>query len=135
MESIKVMIVDDNHIDRAILGYQLKSIGIVDIVEKEDGLQALEYFSDIQINNTPENIPLIIFLDINMPNLDGFGFLKQFNQLRAHVNLAACSVIMLSSSESKEDTDKYNQFELISRYLVKGKIDCDELECLLKDIT
>lgn len=123
MKSINVLIVDDSELDRYILRRQLTALGVENIVEKNDGSTALAYLEDYDRNYRlfPGKFPpLIIFLDINMPNVDGFDFLEAFAKIRMQFDLRSCVVAMYSSSERSEDKERAMKYEFVSRYLVKG---------------
>ena len=64
----RVLIVDDNEEARALLRLYLKRLD-VQVSEAEDGLKALDALRDGR--------PHLILLDLDMPNLDGFGFLER----------------------------------------------------------
>ena len=77
MKRVNVLIVDDNELDRYILRRQLTKIGVESIIEKDDGSTALEFLQDYDKNAMlyPDEFPpVVIFLDINMPKLNGFDF-------------------------------------------------------------
>jgi two-component system LytT family response regulator len=68
MDSTKVLIVDDEAPARERLRRMLSKIeGIEVIGEAKDGLQAIEQIDRLR--------PALVFLDIQMPGLDGFGVL------------------------------------------------------------
>ncbi len=62
-----------------------------------------------------EGCPDLIFLDVNMPGLDGFDFLKQFE------DTVTCStpVIMLTSSTRNEDQERVKNFKSVIDYIEK----------------
>ncbi len=129
MKDISVMIVDDSRIERYILTRQLNDISIYDIFEQDDGCSALEFFADYKANVNEYNVnennkfpPSIIFLDINMPIINGFEFLARFSKLREQLPLKSCLVIMYSSSENKEDKERVKAFDFVKGFLVKGQI-------------
>lgn len=63
---------------------------------------ALEYFEQLQNDNNPV-VPDGIFLDINMPEMDGWEFLDEY----AKLNLEKSPVIvMLTTSLRPEDREK-----------------------------
>ncbi|MGN6648250.1 MAG: response regulator, partial [Cytophaga sp.] len=72
-----VMLVDDNETDNFIHRRVLEMGNFSEnIIVKNSGKSALEYLEANQSN--PDLIPEVIFLDINMPIVDGFVFLFEF---------------------------------------------------------
>jgi len=125
MKKVNALIVDDNELDRYILRRQLKKIGVDNIIEKDDGSTALEFLHDYDKNASlyPEEFPpVVIFLDINMPKINGFDFLKEFSTMRTRSELASVVVCMYSSSERLEDKDKALKFDFVADFLVKGEV-------------
>ncbi|MGA9978140.1 MAG: LytTR family DNA-binding domain-containing protein [Candidatus Sulfotelmatobacter sp.] len=68
--SLSAVIVDDEQLARDELAYLLKSAGDVDVVAQ--GKNGLEAISLIKEHN-----PDLVFLDVQMPGLDGFGVIKK----------------------------------------------------------
>src|SRR5581483_6703330 len=68
--SLSTVIVDDEQLARDELAYLLKNIGDVDVVAQgKNGLEAVTLIR--------EHNPDIVFLDVQMPGLDGFGVIKK----------------------------------------------------------
>jgi two-component system response regulator LytT len=68
--SLSAVIVDDEQLARDELAYLLKSAGDVDVVAQgKNGLEA--------VNLIKEHNPDLVFLDVQMPGLDGFGVIKK----------------------------------------------------------
>lgn len=61
-------------------------------------MEALAYLQNCEL----ENLPDIIFLDIRMPDLDGFDFLERLDQLPSDLT-SKLKIIMLSSSIDDKD--------------------------------
>jgi CheY-like chemotaxis protein len=78
--------------------------------------EALAYLKEHQ--RQPELLPEIIFLDINMPVMDGFQFLKEFDSY-GDVVKKTCNIIMLSSSISPRDVERASDDDNIKLYLNK----------------
>ena len=57
-----------------------------------------------------------IFLDLNMPIMDGWGFLENFEKRKIDKNIP---IYMLTSSIDKFDQVRAQNYELVSKYLVK----------------
>jgi len=69
---MKVLLVDDSGTMRTIQCRCLNKLGIEDIAQAEDGVQALELFEAGQFD--------IVLSDWNMPNMDGLTLLKEIRQ-------------------------------------------------------
>jgi two-component system response regulator LytT len=68
--SLSAVIVDDEQLARDELAYLLKDIGDVEVVAQgKNGVEA--------VNLIREHNPDLVFLDVQMPGLDGFGVLKK----------------------------------------------------------
>lgn len=123
MNNMSVLIIDDNKVDRYIFSRQLKKIGINHIFEEDDGSSALDFLEHYEENALKHNgkfPPVIIFLDINMPILNGFEFLEQFAELRGKLALDSCTIMMFSSSERPEDKERAFSFDFVKDFLTKG---------------
>lgn len=122
MEHVKkaidlVMLVDDNDTDNFISKRIIEITDFAGRVEvKNSGKSALDYLAENQ--NSPENLPNIIFLDINMPVVDGFVFLYEFEKFRELVR-TKCKVIILSSSDNKRDIDKIVNNNYVIKFITK----------------
>ena len=126
-----ILIIDDNEVDRYLLKRMLKNTNL-DIVtfEKQNGAEALEFLGDYDANRKlyPDDFPpLLFFLDINMPIMNGWDFLAEFAKLRRTTDLNSTTIVMLSSSNSEADYEKAKQFDFVSDYIVKGQHTTDEL--------
>lgn len=65
-----------------------------------------------------EVLPDIIFLDINMPIMDGFQFMEEYVKIKPRVG-KEITIYMISSSVRPEDMDKAKAISEISDYIVK----------------
>jgi CheY-like chemotaxis protein len=88
------MIVDDNEFDCYITSKIINNVDEkIDIMEFNSSLTAIQYLEEFQ--NSPEKLPDLIFLDIYMPLLDGFGFIDKFNQfsevIKTHTKICILS--------------------------------------------
>ena len=67
---LSTLIVDDEQLARDELAYLLKSVGDVEVVAQgKNGVEA--------VNLIKEHTPDLVFLDVQMPGLDGFGVIKK----------------------------------------------------------
>lgn len=93
----------------------------------KNGEEALKYLAPLV--TTSEEFPDVILLDINMPVLDGWGFLDEFTKLKPKINKKV-TLYMVSSSVNQEDIDKANKYEQVSDYIIKP-INIDELKRIM----
>ncbi len=112
-----VLLVDDNDTDNFISKRIIEITKFAKRVEvKNSGKSALEYLEREQ--NNPENLPEIIFLDINMPIVDGFVFLFEF-EMFAETLKNKCRIVILSSSDNKRDIEKIVDNEYVIKFVTK----------------
>jgi CheY-like chemotaxis protein len=117
-ERIKlVMLVDDNDTDNFISRKIIEIAGFCDRVEMmSSGKKALEYLE--REKNHPDQLPDLIFLDINMPVVDGFVFLYEFDKFPSSVK-EKCKVAVLSSSNNKSDVKRIMENPYVIRFITK----------------
>ena len=111
------MLVDDSEIDNLIHEKIIESTDFAEnILIFDDGQEALDYLKSHQ--DTEDELPEIVFLDINMPEMDGFEFLEDFEKFSETVK-NKCKIIMLSSSISPKDIDRAASSRYVKKYLNK----------------
>ena len=101
-----IMIVDDSASLRQVVSIALKSAGY-DVTEACDGKDALTKLDGRKLH--------LIISDVNMPNLDGIGFVKAAKQLPAY---KFTPVIMLTT-EAGEDKKAAGQAAGAKAWVVK----------------
>jgi two-component system chemotaxis response regulator CheY len=101
-----IMIVDDSASLRQVVSITLTSAGY-DVLAACDGKDALGKLSGQKIN--------LVISDVNMPNLDGIGFVSQ---MKAMPNYKFTPVIMLTT-ESGTDMKQAGQAAGVKAWVVK----------------
>lgn len=81
-----------------------------------NGQEALNYLRPIF--NTPNLLPDVILLDINMPVMDGWQFAEEFTKLNNHLEKKVI-VYMVSSSIDPKDVERAKAISGISNYYLK----------------
>ena len=103
------------------------------IITFSDGEKAIQYIIDNK--GTNENIPDIIFLDTNMPVMDGWQFIEEYACIKTEIKKKVV-IVMLSSSINPIDFERAANISEISEYIIKPikleevKIFFDDLEIL-----
>ncbi|MFN0048159.1 MAG: two-component system response regulator [Cytophagales bacterium] len=109
-----ILLVDDdktsNFINAKLLRNVYPHLEIIDFISVEEGLV---YLKNAQIEH---KIIDLILLDINLPELDGWDFLKE---LRSQKIANFKSLVMLSSSIDESDLEKTKSFPEISGFMSK----------------
>lgn len=126
-----VLLIDDNDTDNFISRRVIELTEFAQrIVVKSSGRQALDYLQEYA--QSPDDLPDLIFLDINMPIMDGFMFLYEFETLPNDIQQKA-RVIILSSSEDRRDVDKIITNPAVIKYITKP-LTQDDLEVVREEL-
>ncbi|MBW4888729.1 response regulator [Mucilaginibacter sp. HMF5004] len=85
------------------------------LMEFYNGKEAIDFLTD------PENLnslPDIIFLDINMPVMDGWGFMESFVKIKPQLG-KKITIYMVSSSINDDDIERAKSISDITDYVIK----------------
>jgi len=116
-----VMLIDDSEIDNFINQKMMQGHAFCErIYVHTNSKSALEFIKSLKTTGLElqELLPQIIFLDINMPIMDGFQFIDEFEKIGKEVT-SNCKIIMLTSSINPADIEKSKQNPSIHRYINK----------------
>jgi len=104
------MLIDDNPDDNFFHERIINKSNLVEkVITMESGKNALDYIISQKDNNEP--YPDLIFLDINMPGMNGWDFLAEYNKLNIQLQKPVL-VIMLTTSDSPEDKIKAKELNV-----------------------
>jgi CheY-like chemotaxis protein len=111
-----VLLVDDDFVFTFLNKKIISSLKFVNEIDTaQNGLQAIELLNASVDNDKP--LPDIILLDLNMPIMDGFGFLDAFRNLE-HPQKHRIKIIIVTSSMHPEDLQRAKDYGVTS-YLTK----------------
>lgn len=120
---LEVIIVDD---DQIVVFIQKKMITNHDIASNPISFckaeDALDYLIEAQKENQKKDF--LIFLDINMPNMNGWDFL---NCIECHEEKPNYHVIMVTSSIDNKDKQKAGRYSTVRAFIEKpiSASDCE----------
>jgi CheY-like chemotaxis protein len=105
-----ILVVDDQPADQMLARYAIRRYNADAVIyEAMDGVEALEVLKSLPAP------PDIIFLDINMPRMNGFEFLETYQALEAHAPV----LVMLTSSSQDADRERCAAFSTVAGYETK----------------
>ncbi|MFZ1806698.1 MAG: response regulator [Cyclobacteriaceae bacterium] len=115
-----VMLIDDNEIDNLINQKMIEAAAIAENIYTHTGAKsAIEFLRNMEkLEVASEVLPDVIFLDIDMPLMDGFQFLDEFEKLTSNTK-KSCKIVMLTSSINPQDFDRSKKYSNVKLYLNK----------------
>lgn len=124
--SKKIYLIDDDSIIRLIMERSMNKLdNTLSFIQCENGKVGLEKLKE---NFEGDRSECIVLLDLNMPVLDGWGFLKAI-QSYTPVTLQSMTLYILTSSTDKADIEKSKEYSCVNKFYHKplSKSDIEDI--------
>jgi CheY-like chemotaxis protein len=113
----KILCVDDDPITLMLCKKVVERVGFAkEIITAKHGLEAIEYFDNLfEESKVNDSIvyPKLVLLDLNMPVLDGWGFLETYIRKEYDNLFSSTKFIVLSSSVDPYDINRSKSYPVI----------------------
>lgn len=118
----KVFCIDDDQITLVLCDMVIKKSGFAkEVITAKNGKEGLAWFSAYFSKNNPEpkqDPPQVIFLDLNMPVMNGWDFLEDY-LMKYTERLPETKVVILSSTVNPEDFMRANRYNTVIDFINK----------------
>jgi len=115
-----VLSIEDDKVTQILNGVHLNTLKFCNtIIEAYNGIEAIDFFKKLDSGEiSMESFPEVIFLDLNMPIMDGWDFYETFKRDFAPFE-EKTSIFILSSSINPEDLERTKNEKRIVGFLEK----------------
>lgn len=113
----KVYLIDDDDIFVFLTKKTILKVSAdVEVEVFSDGFQAITHLKRIQ--HQKESLPDVIFLDLNMPVMDGWGFLSEYQDIYGSL-ARKTELYIVSSSISPHEMERSKNIRVVSDFIIK----------------
>ena len=122
-----ILLVDDDEEDNYFHSIVINKLNIVNQIDvANNGLEALSYLKDGK-----NSLPDVIFLDLNMPKMNGWEFLEEYKVLSPEQK-AKVLIVILTTSANPDDIRRAKEMEEVSGFSTKP-LSAEFLDKLIAD--
>ena len=135
MDSFNLMLVDDDESFHYLMLRLIKKMNDpIHLISVKNGEEAIDFITD-NLKKQEKKLPHLLLVDINMPVMNGFEFIRQFGTLKEqHEELKKVPfVAILSSSDIDKDKKVASKLNYIDEYIVKPN-DYKQMTDIIKSI-
>lgn len=118
----KVLCIDDDNITLVLCEVVIKKSGFAgEVITAKNGKEGLAWFSAYFSKNNAalkQDPPQLIFLDLNMPVMNGWDFLEDY-LMKYSERVPETKVVILSSTVNPEDFLRANRYDIVIDFINK----------------
>ncbi|MCV9388968.1 response regulator [Reichenbachiella ulvae] len=116
---VKILIIDDDEINNLICTKVIKDYNPETVVESlTSSTKGLSYLEE-RVKNNPEDLPDVILLDINMPTISGWDFIREYRKMMTAVEAEKIKLFVLTSSQYYQDAELADQYREVQKLFTK----------------
>lgn len=97
----------------------------------ENGQDAIDGLQNIMASS--DKLPSVIFLDLNMPIMNGWEFLEHFEKI-TNDNRKKTAIYIISSSVDPRDLERIKNYQVVNSYILKP-ISKEDLNSVLENVS
>jgi CheY-like chemotaxis protein len=117
MKYNEILLIDDDRIYQHMIRRYIENYGFAgEFLTFDNGQLGFDYLQESVRQN--RKLPDIILLDINMPVLDGWGFLHRYENTPA-LREAKIPIYLVTSSVDERDIERAKQYSAVHEYCTK----------------
>lgn len=130
-QKLDFFIIDDSDVNNFYTEDLLEEFeftnSVTTFLRAADGLEEL-----LRRVSANEPVPHVIFLDIRMPEMDGFEFIEELEYQLEDSELENCKIFILTSSKHRRDIEAFEKQVIACEFLNKPLERAELLETLNK---
>lgn len=115
----KILIIDDDEINNLICTKVIKDYNPEIVVESlTSSSKGLAYLEDL-VKSNHDGLPNVILLDINMPTISGWDFIREYRKMMTEVDADKIKLFVLTSSQYYQDAELADQYREVQKLFTK----------------
>jgi CheY-like chemotaxis protein len=117
----KVLFIDDDAVTLMLNRMLIEKTSFArEMLTAENGKVALDYYKDLlESPEEADSYPRLMFLDLNMPIMDGWEFLEEFTKPAFRQHFEETKIIVLSSSIDPADRERSQRYPMVVDFIRK----------------
>ncbi len=118
-DQTKILIIDDDEINNLICTKVIKDYNAEYVVESvTSSTKGLNYLEEL-VDNNSKDLPDVILLDINMPTISGWDFIREYRKMMSAMDSEKIKLFVLTSSQYYQDAELADQYREVQKLFTK----------------